>query len=110
MRSEIEHQAPNASAVHLADGVAYTTIDGAPAPFFACTAYRAKLLTTACAKRWRQAQEAQGQAADSVSLCRSCRIGAAHAGATVVHYSSLYASNICPRCGRGSARRLISGR
>jgi hypothetical protein len=110
MRSTDNHQPPVAAAPHLADGVEYRTIPGAPAPSFGCARYRAKLLTTACAKRWRHAQTARGYAADQIEKCRSCPIGASHSGQAVVRYSTLYDSPICPRCGRGSARRLVGGR
>jgi hypothetical protein len=110
MRSTVPGQPPVASDAHRASGVTYNVIDGAAAPMFDCRPYRAKLLTTACAKRWRQAQKAKGYAAEAVECCRGCSIGAAHAGEAVVRYSTLYDSTICPRCGRGSARRLVGGR
>jgi len=94
---------------HRAAGIAYTAIDGAPGAFFTCTAYRAKLSTTACASRWRSAQRARGEATDQFARCRGCPTGAAHAGEAVVHYSVLFGANICPRCGRGTGRRLIGG-
>ncbi len=77
---------------------------------FECKLYRARLMTVACARRWRQAQTARGYAAEQTSLCRGCAIGAAHAGEKIVRYSTLYDSPICSRCGRGSARRLVGGR
>ena len=98
------------SAEHRAAGVAYAGIDGAPGLFFDCQPYRAKLSTKACARRWRSAQQARGEAAERFAKCRGCSIGAAHAGEAEVHYSILFGANICPRCGRGSARRLIGGR
>jgi hypothetical protein len=97
-----------AAGVHRAPGVEYTEILGAAAPMFSCAAYRARLLTTACARRWRQAQSPN--APDSIALCAGCRIGAQHSGEKPVYYSRLFGSNICPRCGRGSGRRLIGGR
>src|SRR6266404_2985817 len=109
MRSTDNHQPPVAAAPRLADGVEYRTIPGAPAPSFGCARYRAQLLTTACAKRWRQAQTAKGFAADAIERCRGCPIGAQHAGEKIVRYSMLFDSPICPRCGRGSTRRLVGG-
>jgi hypothetical protein len=109
MPSKAHSQPPVAASPHLADGVEYKTIPGAPAPSFGCARYRAQLLTTACAKRWRQAQTARGYAADQIEKCRGCPIGAQHAGEKTVRYSMLFDSPICPRCGRGSTRRLVGG-
>ncbi len=53
---------------------------------------------------------ARGEAAEQFAKCRGCAIGAAHAGEAAVSYSVLYGSrHICPRCGRGTGRRLIGG-
>lgn len=41
--------------------------------------------------------------------CRSCPIGAAHAGEEVSFFSALFGSDICPRCGKGTTR-MIQGR
>jgi hypothetical protein len=109
MGSRARRQPPVAIAIHLAEGIDYETIPGAPAPTFRCERYRATLMVTACATRWRKAQEARGEAGDAVALCRACPIGAGHAGEAVVRYSRLYRSDICPRCGRGSGRRLVGG-
>jgi len=94
---------------HRAAGVTYTAIAGAPGLYFDCAPYHAKLSTTACAKRWREAQAAGGDTAARVEKCRGCPIGAQHADEAVVRYSVLYGSEICPRCGRGTGRRLIGG-
>ncbi len=89
--------------------VEYFAIEGAPGQFFHCRPYSARLSTTACARRWREAQRATGQEAFRFEKCRGCPIGAAHAGEKLVQYSSLFGSDICPRCGVGSGRRLIGG-
>jgi hypothetical protein len=109
MQSKASSQPPIAVTPHLAHGVDYRAIPGAPAPSFECVRYRAQLLTTACSKRWRQAQTAKGFAADAIERCRGCPIGAQHAGEKIVRYSSLFGKDICSRCGRGSGRRLIGG-
>jgi hypothetical protein len=49
------------------------------------------------------------EARASLDKCRSCPIGAAHAGATHVRYSRLYGASICPRCRKG-VTRMIGGR
>lgn len=38
-----------------------------------------------------------------------CSIGAAHAGERHIERSSFYGSNICPRCHKGTTRRLVGG-
>jgi hypothetical protein len=96
------------AAAPRADGVEYFSFPGATGQFFLCAAYRAKLSTTACAKRWREAQKAEGHAANAIERCRGCAIGASHAGEKAVHYSILYGTGICHRCGRGGLR-LIGG-
>jgi len=63
----------------------------------------------ACARRWREAQAARGETAARFEKCRGCAIGAQHAGEAIVHYSVLYGADVCPRCGRGTDRRLIGG-
>jgi hypothetical protein len=45
----------------------------------------------------------------SLDTCRSCAIGAAHAGGTHVAYSRIFGASICPRCRKG-ATRMIGGR
>jgi hypothetical protein len=92
---------------HAAPGVAYSAIDEAPGRFFRCQPYHATLSTTACANRWHTAQRATGMAAARLERCRTCPIGAAHAGEVVTYFSPLYGRPICTRCGRGSERRMI---
>jgi len=67
------------------------------------------LSTTACARRWREAQAARGETAARFEKCRGCPIGAQHAGEAIVHYSVIYGADVCPRCGRCTGRRLIGG-
>jgi hypothetical protein len=97
-------------AAPTAHSVIYSTIDGAPGlQFFDCQPYRARLTTKSCADRWRTAQRATGMAAARFERCRTCPVGAIHAGETVVYYSPLYGKPVCSRCGRGSLRRMILG-
>src|SRR6266481_2000895 len=109
MTSSASSQPTVAADTHRAAGISYSEIPGAPGQFFTCAAYRAKLSTSACARRWRQAQTARGYAADQIEKCRGCPIGAQHAGEKTVRYSMLFDSPICPRWGRGSTRRLVGG-
>lgn len=93
-----------------AEGVTYQANPLAPGlRFFRCEPYRATLSMPGCATRWRQAQEATGAAAESLTPCRGCKIGAAHAGERAVSYSALFGALICPRCRRGGSR-MIGGR
>ena len=96
-------------ADHTAPGVAYTTYPGTDLRLFRCDRLSATLSTDACAQRHRDAQSATGDHLDRLIDCRSCPIGAAHAGTTLIHYSWLYGSEICPRCGKGTTR-MIHGR
>jgi hypothetical protein len=82
----------------------YFSYPGASGRFFECVAYRARLSTTACADRWRTSQQATGYDAERFEKCRSCPLGASHAGQPVVVYSQLYGKSICPRCGKYSGR------
>jgi hypothetical protein len=92
------------------DGVAYARIAIAPQlKMFACAPLRATLSQTGCAARWRAAQIATGYEADRLMVCRSCPVGAAHAGEEAIKYSPLYGSHICPRCRKG-AFRMINNR
>jgi hypothetical protein len=76
---------------------------------FQCETWRARLTTTACSVRWREAQVAVRERAEELAKCRGCPIGAGHAGYPPVGYSEVYQARICARCGRGSTR-IISGR
>lgn len=93
-----------------AEGVDYTTSDAAPGlKLFRCEPHRATLSMVGCGKRWREAQEATGAKAEEWHACRSCAIGAAHAGEDPVIYSWLFGAAICPRCRKGTTR-MIGGR
>jgi hypothetical protein len=95
-------------AAPTAHGVIYSPIDGAPGlQFFDCQPYRARLTTKSCASRWRTAQRATGMAAARLEKCRTCPIGAAHAGEAVTYFSPLFGRPICCRCGKVSMRRMI---
>ena len=101
---------PNDSEPPIAAGVDYYSIDGVPGRFFRCLPYRATLSISACAYRWRKAQRVRGDAAIPFEKCRTCPIGAAHAGEAVTYYSPLFGKPICCRCGKVSMRRMIGGR
>lgn len=44
--------------------------------------------------------------ASLTNTCRSCAIGAAHAGADHVHHSKLFGTSICPACRTGATRMI----
>jgi hypothetical protein len=92
-----------------APGITYFSIDGAPHQFFRCEPFRATLSTKACGDRFRQAQTAKGADGERFEKCRSCPIGAAHAGVQHVYRSPIFGLSICPRSRRW-ASRLIHGR
>lgn len=73
---------------------------------FNCQPLRATLQVESCAERWR-AGHAKG-APERLWQCRSCTLGARHAGAEEATQSPLYATSICGRCHTG-ATRLIGG-
>lgn len=71
--------------------------------FFRCDRYRATLSTTACSKMWR---EANHQNVEARYRCKTCPVGALHAGETSASMSPLMGSLICPRCHRGALRLI----
>jgi hypothetical protein len=102
----------NSTADRRAAGVDYFTvgIEGFTKPMFRCKPWSANLGVDFCERRWRQAQAARGEEAERMAKCRTCQIGAAHAGERAVYRSELFGASICPRCGRGTTRRLIGNR
>ncbi len=55
-----------------------------PADLFTCEPYRARLLPTACGRRWVVARDngPHTRAGEGLGLCRGCDIGRANAAAT----------------------------
>lgn len=93
-----------------APGVTYAANSSAPGlKLFPCSRLRATMSQGGCAKRWATAQVAKGQQAEAFEACRSCAIGASHAGLAHVHHSPFYGAAICPRCEEGNTR-IIGGR
>lgn len=93
-------------AVNSAPGMTYRSFPGLDRRFFRCDPHEATLSVEACAGMHVEAQTAIGDRADRLVACRSCPIGAAHAGSVLVHYGPLYRSMICPRCGKGTTRMI----
>lgn len=96
--------------VHMApalpDVVPYITIPERPGiPHFDCDRLHARLSTSSCAQMWREAND---EHLDHRTACRSCPLGARHAGITDASCSPIYGQLICARCTEG-ATRLIAG-
>lgn len=105
----------------------YFTVAGAEAlSFFRCEPHKATVSTKGCAGRWSEAQRLASSkpvrhvVGDDLGMadlapqprydaCRSCPLGAAHAGASHVKHSRFFQAAICSRCRRGSTR-MIGGR
>ncbi len=87
--------------------VEFVQVQGAPKglQFFRCTPMSATISTKACATNWKAAHEEQ---AERLFKCKTCPVGAVHAGETAASLSPLRGSTICGRCHRG-ATRLIGG-
>jgi hypothetical protein len=62
---------------------------------FRCGPYAVTLSTKACAARHLEARQATGRDAEKLVHCRSCPIGAKHAGQELVHFSRHYDKPIC---------------
>jgi hypothetical protein len=87
----------------------YSTMESAPGlKFFRCERLSATMSTKGCSSRWREGQVIQGEAAARFEVCRSCPLGASHAGKTHVPHSRFFGAEICPRCRKG-ATRIIGG-
>ena len=87
-----------------ADGISYRQVPELPGTtFFDCTRLLAGLTTSACADMWRSTNEGHSE---RYTACRSCLIGAAHAGVSNASRSPIRGALVCARCGR-SATRLI---
>jgi len=93
-----------------AAGIEYSRVPGFDQDLFRCQPWRATLSIPACAGRWREAQVAKGERADELRLCRQCPTGAIHAGKPFIHRATVFGNNICPRCRRGTTRRMIANR
>ena len=72
-------------------------------PHFQCDKLRATLSVSSCAGMWRQANHDN---IERLSRCKTCPVGATHAGETAASMSPLLGQCICARCQR-TATRLI---
>lgn len=86
--------------------VNYFAIEEVPGKqFFVCERMSATVSVPACAAMWR---EANHQNKERRERCKTCPVGAVHAGETAASMSPLMGSTICARCHRPS-RRFING-
>jgi hypothetical protein len=88
-----------------APGLAYFQVAGGDGlKFLHCGPHAMTLSQRGCGARWRAAQIATGEAAEAAYACRTCPLGAAHAGHEHVASHALYGAKICPRCRMGASR------
>lgn len=73
--------------------------------YFRCEPMAATLGTEACAANWRASNERD---AERLMKCRTCPVGAVHAGETAASMSPLRGTKVCSRCLCGTTR-LIHG-
>jgi hypothetical protein len=92
-----------------APGVTYHQVPGCDRQFFRCSALVATISTLACAANWRKAQELRPDDVSALHKCRTCPIGAAHSGESVVERSPIFGMSLCARC-RGGTTRMIGNR
>lgn len=85
----------------------YFHIDGCEKQFFRCDRLRATLSVDACAANWRAGNDDNDERR---MACRSCPIGAMHAGAQDASLSPLKGTLICSRCHRQSSRGWLIGK
>jgi len=90
--------------------IQYKTIEGVPGQYFDCPYGCGTLVTTTCANLYKEAMSPIGLKEGRRITCRSCPIGAHHAGLANGFGSSsrFLGSSICTRC-HGYAKRLIRG-
>lgn len=80
--------------------VEYFKIEGVERMMFKCERIRATLSKEGCATNWQQAQKGD----ERRGACRSCPLGATHAGFESASCSDLKGSLLCSRCGKSSSR------
>lgn len=78
-----------------------TELPGVPA--FRCEKLFATLSVASCADMWRKANHDN---LDRLARCKTCPIGAMHAGETAASLSPFMGSTVCARC-QSTATRLI---
>jgi hypothetical protein len=88
-------------------GIAYSVIPDCDKTFFRCDRHAAKLSTESCASMYREGNHTdEGLIGGRLAKCRSCPLGATHAGEELSIFSRWYGTDICPRCGKGTTRMI----
>ena len=86
--------------------VEYFMIEGFERPMFRCERLRATLSVDACEANWKNANAGD----DRREQCRSCPLGAKHAGQEHASCSNLKGTLICGRCNETSSRGWLLGK
>ncbi len=71
--------------------------------YFRCAPMTATIAVEACASNWRASLERDSE---RLLKCRSCPVGAVHAGDTAASLSPLRGMRICSRCVTGTTRLI----
>ena len=80
-----------------------------PLELFECKARQARLTKRGCQGQWEKAQADKPEPWQSLWHCRSCPVGAQHAGVVQPVHQDEALAKLCPRCGR-LTERMIKGR
>jgi hypothetical protein len=93
-----------------AAGVTYSTDPSSDLRLFRCEPQEMTLSTRGCADRFEKAQPTDRvvplASRGEDNPCRSCPVGAAHAGRDLVHFAREFGSMRCPRCTFGTMRMI----
>lgn len=73
--------------------------------YFRCEALAATIAVKACETNWRASH---GTDAERLWKCRTCPVGAVHAGETAASLSPLRGAKVCSRCQTGTTRLIRS--
>ena len=84
----------------------YFRLEGCDRQFFRCERMHATLSVEACATNWRNGNDNDERRAQ----CRSCPLGAQHAGEPTASISPLKGTLTCSRCHRQSSRAWLIGK
>lgn len=71
--------------------------------YFICAPLAATMAVGACEANWRASH---GPAAERLWKCKTCPVGAIHAGETAASLSPLRGSKVCSRCQTGTTRMI----
>ena len=72
--------------------------------YFRCEPMASTLAVQACAANWRASHERESE---RLMKCRTCPVGAVHAGDTAASLSPLRGTKVCSRCLTGTVRLVL---